>query len=66
VPHWTGNGEAQPAKGRNFQGDWEKGMKDASGKEIPISHPNARCTLASTALSNYSPKAEDPAGWRPA
>jgi phosphoenolpyruvate carboxykinase (GTP) len=62
VPHWTGNGEAQPAKGRNFQGDWEKGMKDASGKEIPISHPNARCTLASTALSNYSPKAEDPAG----
>ena len=62
LPHWTGNGEAQPARGRNFQGDWEKGMKDASGKEVPISHPNARCTLASTALSNYSPKAEDPAG----
>jgi phosphoenolpyruvate carboxykinase (GTP) len=62
VPHWTGNGEEQPTKGRNFQGPWEKGMKDAKGKEIPISHPNARCTLASTALSNYSSLAEDPAG----
>ncbi len=62
VPHWVGNGETPPAKGRNFQGPWEKGMKDANGKEIPLSHPNARCTLASTALSNYSPLAEDPAG----
>jgi phosphoenolpyruvate carboxykinase (GTP) len=62
VPHWTGSGEEQPAKGRNFQGNWEKGMKDAKGKPIPISHPNARCTLAATALSNYSPRAEDPKG----
>lgn len=62
VPHWTGNGEAQPTKGRNHQGPWEAGMKDAKGKEIPISHPNARCTLASNALRNYSPAAEDPAG----
>ena len=62
VPHWTGNGEDQPDSGRNFQGPWKRGMKDASGKEVPISHPNARCTLASTALGNYSEKAEDPAG----
>ncbi len=62
TPHWTGNGEAQPLKGKNFQGVWGKGMKDENGKEIPISHPNARCTLASTALANYSEKAEDPAG----
>ncbi|MBR9982566.1 MAG: phosphoenolpyruvate carboxykinase (GTP), partial [Desulfatitalea sp.] len=62
VPHWTGSGEEQPAKGRNFQGHWEKGMKDGKGKPIPISHPNARCTLAATALSNYSPRAEDPKG----
>ncbi|MFZ1984308.1 MAG: phosphoenolpyruvate carboxykinase (GTP) [Desulfatitalea sp.] len=62
VPHWTGNGEVQPTKGRNHQGPWEKGMKDAKGKEIPISHANARCTLASKALSNYSEAAEDPAG----
>lgn len=62
LPHWTGNEEDQPLKGKNFQGAWEKGMKDKNGKEIPISHPNARCTLASTALENYSEKAEDPAG----
>jgi phosphoenolpyruvate carboxykinase (GTP) len=60
--HWTGSGEPHPQKGRNFQGYWEKGMRDAKGNEIPISHPNARCTLAATALSNYSPKAEDAAG----
>lgn len=62
LPHWTGNGEEHPLKGNNFQGAWEKGMKDKNGKEVPISHPNARCTLASTALANYSEKAEDPAG----
>ena len=62
VPHWTGNGEPAPKKGRNFQGDWYEGKLNADGKPVPISHPNARCTLASTALANYSEKAEDPAG----
>ncbi len=62
VPHWTGNGEEPPERGRNFQGPWYRGMKDENGKEVPISHPNARCTLSSSALENYSPKAEDPAG----
>ena len=62
VPHWVGNGETPPDKGFNFQGQWEKGMKDTNGKEIPLSHPNARCTLASDALTNYSPLAEDAAG----
>ncbi len=62
VPQWTGNGEPPPKKGRNFQGLWEAGMTDAKGKPIPVSHPNSRCTLTSRALSNYSEKAEDPAG----
>ncbi|MBU0993630.1 MAG: phosphoenolpyruvate carboxykinase (GTP) [Proteobacteria bacterium] len=62
VPHWTGNGEPEPEKGFNFQGDWKKGMTDKNGKPIPISHPNARATLSSDALDNYSEKAEDPAG----
>ena len=62
VPHWTGNGEDVPAGGINFQGPWEKGKLDKNGKEIPVSHPNARCTLASTALANYSTRAEDPEG----
>ncbi|MHC4210138.1 MAG: phosphoenolpyruvate carboxykinase (GTP) [Planctomycetota bacterium] len=63
VPHWTGNGEQHPDKGRNFQGDWTKGKKDAKGKEIPISHPNARCTLRCTAIENYNPEVgESPRG----
>ncbi len=62
LPHWTGNGETPPTKGVNFQGPWEKGMLDANGKEVPISHPNARCTLSSEALAIYSESAEDPAG----
>jgi len=62
VPHWTGNGEEHPAKGKNFQGDWEKGKRDEKAEEIPISHPNARCTIASTALGNYSDEAENPEG----
>jgi phosphoenolpyruvate carboxykinase (GTP) len=63
VPQWTGNGEdPPPTKGVNFQGPWEAGMKDENGKEIPMSHPNSRCTLSSDALANYSEMNEDPEG----
>jgi phosphoenolpyruvate carboxykinase (GTP) len=62
VPHWAGNGEDPPIRGRNFQGPWRKGLKDANGKQIPISHPNARCTISSSALANYSQMAEAPEG----
>lgn len=62
VPHWVGHGEEMPDHGVNFQGKWEKGMKDKNGKEIPPSHPNARCTISSTALTNYSEEAENPKG----
>ncbi len=62
VPHWAGSGETQPTRGRNFQGAWKRGLTDDAGKVIPISHPNARCTISSTALENYSDKAEDPSG----
>lgn len=62
VPHWTGSGEVHADKGRNFQGKWEHGMTDAKGKAIPISHPNARCTVSSKPLANYSDKTEDPKG----
>jgi phosphoenolpyruvate carboxykinase (GTP) len=62
VPRWTGDGENPPLRGNNFQGAWEAGMKDENGKEIPISHPNARCTLASKHLGNYSDEAENPEG----
>ena len=63
LPQWVGNGETPlPDKGVNFQGPWEAGMKDKNGKEIPMSHPNSRCTLANSALGNYSDRNEDPAG----
>ena len=62
VPRWTGSGEGIPLKGKNFQGEWERGMTDKKGKAVPISHPNARCTLAYNALANYSEMAEDPRG----
>ena len=62
IPQWVGNGEDHPTKGRNFQGPWKKGLRDINGKDIPISHPNARCTLRSSALGNYSPESENPAG----
>ena len=62
VPHWVGNGENPPDKGTNFQGDWFKGKVGGNEKPIPMSHPNSRCTLSSTALANYSDFAEDPAG----
>ncbi len=62
TPHWVGNGEEPPTEGRNFQGPWKKGMTDQNGKPVPLSHPNARCTLSSTAMGNYSSEAENPAG----
>jgi len=63
VPQWVGNNEdPPPTKGVNFQGPWEKGMVDKNGKEIPMSHPNSRCTLKNSALANYSDMNENPAG----
>ncbi|MFA4916177.1 MAG: phosphoenolpyruvate carboxykinase (GTP) [Syntrophales bacterium] len=62
TPHWTGDGEEQPKRGTNFQGEWHKGKVDSNGKPVPISHPNSRCTISSRALDNYSEKAEDPTG----
>ena len=62
IPQWCGNGEEMPSAGINFQGPWKRGLLDDYGSEVPISHPNSRCTLSSTALANYSEIAEDPKG----
>jgi phosphoenolpyruvate carboxykinase (GTP) len=63
VPQWVGNGEEPPPqKGKNFQGQWEKGKVDENGKEIPMSHPNSRCTLSNKALGNYSEMNEASSG----
>jgi len=63
VPHWVGSGEEAPKKGVNFQGEWFEGKTGDEGKPVPISHPNARATLANDAISNYNETvAEDPSG----
>ncbi|MDD3991786.1 MAG: phosphoenolpyruvate carboxykinase (GTP) [Desulfobacterales bacterium] len=62
VPQWTGNGEPVPEKGVNFQGEWWPGKTDEKGHPIPMSHPNARCTVSARALSTCSEALEDPAG----
>ncbi|MCG8688400.1 MAG: phosphoenolpyruvate carboxykinase (GTP) [Desulfobacterales bacterium] len=61
-PHWVGNMESQPEKGTNFQGDWQQGKTNDKGDPIPLSHPNSRCTLASSSLENFSPEANNPDG----
>jgi phosphoenolpyruvate carboxykinase (GTP) len=63
VPQWVGNGEdPPPQKGVNFQGPWQRGMVDENGKDIPMSHPNSRCTLTNSALGNYSDQNENSDG----
>ena len=63
VPHWVRNGEEHPKKGVNFQGEWWEGKTDKDGKPIPLSNPNARCTMDNTFIGNYSETAaEDPRG----
>jgi phosphoenolpyruvate carboxykinase (GTP) len=63
VPHWVGSGEEPPKRGVNCQGEWWEGKTDAQGKPIPLSNPNARCTLRNTAIGNDNEAAaEDPNG----
>ncbi len=63
VPRWVGDGEQAPTSGMNFQGEWQQGKTDDAGQLIPISHPNARCTVACEAIGNYNKEVgEDPAG----
>jgi phosphoenolpyruvate carboxykinase (GTP) len=63
VPYWVGNGEDLPRRGINFQGEWWEGKTDENGGPIPLSHPNARCTVDCTEIQNYNQTAaEDPRG----
>jgi phosphoenolpyruvate carboxykinase (GTP) len=63
VPHWVGNGEEHPQKGINFQGEWWEGKTDENGKPIPLSNPNARCTVDNEFIGNYNEAvSEDPRG----
>lgn len=57
-PRWTGDGDSRPERGVNFQGPWDSSMTD-----VPVSHPNARCTLKAENVGNHNKAANaDPAG----
>jgi len=57
-PRWVGDGEEPPAKGINYQGPWTKEMVD-----VPMSHPNSRCTLMAETVFNHNKEVNaDPAG----
>jgi len=60
--HWIGRDGGVPPRGENHSGDWWVGKKDAEGKEIPPSHPNARFTLDMRLLENLDPHRDDPEG----
>jgi phosphoenolpyruvate carboxykinase (GTP) len=63
LPYWTGNGEDLPKRGVNFQGEWWEGKTSENGQPIPLSHPNARCTVDCSEIGNYNQAAaEDPRG----
>ncbi|GAB4329729.1 MAG: phosphoenolpyruvate carboxykinase (GTP) [Calditrichia bacterium] len=62
--YWVGKDGEVPRKGINHSGEWYLGKKDAEGKEIPPSHPNARFTISLKAMKNLDPRAEDPNGVR--
>jgi phosphoenolpyruvate carboxykinase (GTP) len=59
---WDGSGEELPPSGKNYSGEWWPGKRDEKGKEIPISHLNARFTVALDLFSNLDPVIDDPAG----
>lgn len=60
--HWIGKDGEIPERGENHSGEWYKGKKDANGKEIPVSHPNARFTISLKMFENLDGALDDPKG----
>ncbi|MBU1241309.1 phosphoenolpyruvate carboxykinase (GTP) [Myxococcota bacterium] len=48
LPHWTGDKQPDPPRGRNYLGEWTPDMG------VHRSHPNSRFTLACTSIDNYN------------
>jgi phosphoenolpyruvate carboxykinase (GTP) len=59
---WDGSGGAPPSAGKNYSGDWWPGKKDEKGKEILVSHMNARFTVSLDLFNNLDPVIDDAAG----
>jgi phosphoenolpyruvate carboxykinase (GTP) len=62
VPRWVGDNRDEPEEGVNHAGEWTKGMKDANGNAVSMSHFNARYTIRLAGLRNLDPKANAPEG----
>jgi len=60
--HWIEKDGEIPEKGINYSGEWYKGKKDENGKEITVSHRNARFTIALKNFNNLDPTLHDPKG----
>ncbi|MEO0225876.1 MAG: phosphoenolpyruvate carboxykinase (GTP) [candidate division WOR-3 bacterium] len=60
--HWIGRDGEIPKHGYNHSGEWTPGKKDAQGKEIKCSHPNARFTISLEMFDNLDPALNDPKG----
>ncbi len=62
-PYWQGMGIETPKKGTNHSGPgWFEGKKDDKGREIPLSHGNARYTIRMEYLDNLDPAWDDKKG----
>ncbi|MDD4307926.1 MAG: phosphoenolpyruvate carboxykinase (GTP) [Thermoplasmata archaeon] len=60
--YWDGMDKEIPEKGINHSGVWQRGKKDPAGKEIPVSHKNARFSISLDCLDNVDMRLEDPVG----
>jgi phosphoenolpyruvate carboxykinase (GTP) len=60
--HWIDKDGEIPEKGINYSGEWYKGKKDKNGKEITVSHRNARFTISLHNFDNLDPTLHDPEG----
>ena len=55
-PYWLGMGVEAPEEGHNHFGEWKKGIKDETGKEVGVAHGNARYTMRLDYLDNIDKK----------
>ncbi|MEM2082234.1 MAG: phosphoenolpyruvate carboxykinase (GTP) [Candidatus Bathyarchaeia archaeon] len=60
--YWIGKDGPPPPRGHNHSGEWWVGKRDARGKEIQPSHPNARFTVGLEMFENLAPMWDDPRG----
>ena len=62
--YWLGMGEDSnvPDNGINHYGIWKKGSLDNNGKQVLLSHPNARFTLRISDLENVDENLNHPEG----